>query len=163
MHETEGILPFIGSGTQRTKNRIIEELVPGDADAFPSKILSQLERCTLHFAISNTINEYKSKNTNSMCQEIGNREKLTGNILLMQLNLKSSSDNIIFIGRTISFNAIDCPREYGVILTPYGTIAPGAVIGAIAASLQHQNVILNQLLATPAITFTSISLQYYFL
>ncbi|XP_035730991.1 uncharacterized protein LOC118445508 isoform X1 [Vespa mandarinia] len=137
LHETEGILPFIASGTQRTKNRIIEELVPGDADAFPSKILSQIERCTLHFAISNTVNEYKSKNTNSMCQEIGNREKLTG--------------------RTISINAIDCPREYGVILTPYGTIAPGAVIGAIAASLQHQNVILNQLLASPAVTFTNVN------
>lgn len=91
MDEIEGILPFIGSGAQRTKNRIIEELVPGDADAFPSTILSQLERCTLHFAISNTINEYKSTNTNSMCQEIGNREKLTGNILLIQLNLKLSS------------------------------------------------------------------------
>ncbi|XP_047356971.1 uncharacterized protein LOC124951919 isoform X2 [Vespa velutina] len=137
LQETEGILPFIGSGTQRTKNRIIEELVPGDADAFPSKILSQIERCTLHFAISNTINEYKSKNTNNMCQEIGNREKLTG--------------------RTISINAIDCPREYGVILTPYGTIAPGAVIGAIAASLQHQNVILNQLLASPSVTFTNVN------
>ncbi|XP_043672144.1 uncharacterized protein LOC122631029 isoform X2 [Vespula pensylvanica] len=136
LDEIEGILPFIGSGAQRTKNRIIEELVPGDADAFPSTILSQLERCTLHFAISNTINEYKSTNTNSMCQEIGNREKLTG--------------------RTISINAIDCPREYGVILTPYGTIAPGAVIGAIAASLQHQNVILNQLLASSAITFTNV-------
>ncbi|KAK2580344.1 hypothetical protein KPH14_001241 [Odynerus spinipes] len=128
MHGIEGILPFIGSGTQRTKHRLIEELVPGNADAFPSEALSQLERCTLHFAISNTINKYESDNANILCQQIGNREKITG--------------------RTISIDVINCPREYGVILTPYGTIAPGAVIGAIAANLQHQNVILNQLLTS---------------
>lgn len=39
----------------------------------------------------------------------------------------------------------NCPKEYGVILTPYGTIAPGAIIGAIAASLQRQNVPLIQI------------------
>ncbi|KAI4497474.1 hypothetical protein M0802_007485 [Mischocyttarus mexicanus] len=128
LHETEEILPFVGRGTQRTKNIIIEKLIPGNADAFPSEVLSQLERCTLHFAISNTINKYKSDSINNLCLEIGNREKLTG--------------------RTISINAADCPREYGVILTPYGTIAPGAIIGAIAASLEHQNITLNQLLSS---------------
>ncbi|KAI4487516.1 hypothetical protein M0804_005665 [Polistes exclamans] len=137
LHESEGILPFIGRGTQRTKNIIIEELVPGNADAFPSKVLSQLERCTLHFAISNTINKYKSDDINNLCQKIGNREKLTG--------------------RTISINATDCPREYGVILTPYGTIAPGAIIGAIAASLEHQSITLNQLFAASATTCTNVN------
>lgn len=37
------------------------------------------------------------------------------------------------------------PRQQGVILTPCGTIAPGIIIGAIAASLQHQNIAVNQL------------------
>ena len=42
----------------------------------------------------------------------------------------------------------NCPRQQGVILTPYGTITPGAIIGAIAACLQHQNVAANQLIAS---------------
>lgn len=38
-----------------------------------------------------------------------------------------------------------CTKQQGVILTPYGTVTPGAIIGAIAASLQYQNVAVSQL------------------
>jgi len=51
-------------------------------------------------------------------------------------------------GRALFDNLWNCPREYGVILTSHGTIAPGAIIGAIAASLQHQIVGLDQLVNT---------------
>jgi len=58
-------------------------------------------------------------------------------------------------GKAIFADLWNCSSEYGVILTPYGTIAPGAIIGAIAASLQHQNVELKQIISmiTPGIVF----------
>lgn len=51
----------------------------------------------------------------------------------------------MYTAKSIFAELWDCPKEYGVILTPYGTITPGAIIGAIAASLQHQNIPLNQI------------------
>ena len=42
-----------------------------------------------------------------------------------------------------------CPIEYGVILTPFGTIAPGTIISAIAASLEPEDVNLRFGPSTP--------------
>lgn len=39
-----------------------------------------------------------------------------------------------------------CPLEQGVILTPYGTLSPGAIISAIAAAVQPQKVAVKLLL-----------------
>lgn len=57
----------------------------------------------------------------------------------------------------------NCPRQQGVILTQYGTITPGAIIGAIAASLQHQNVAVNQLITSLDIPPSGITSLYLFL
>lgn len=38
-----------------------------------------------------------------------------------------------------------CPLEEGIILTEFGTVAPGTLIAAIAAALQHQNVAVKLL------------------
>lgn len=46
-----------------------------------------------------------------------------------------------------------------MILTPYGTIAPGIIIGAIAASLQHQNIAVNQLVTN--LDTSSDTTHYY--
>ncbi|KOC62308.1 hypothetical protein WH47_04066, partial [Habropoda laboriosa] len=124
---TDSILPFSGTGMQRTKHRLIEELVPGNLDALPMHVLSQAERCILHQAISNTIVRPDNEDKYKPCGQFIQTEKLTGKIVL-----------------TSTWN---CPRQQGVILTPYGTVAPGSVIGAIAASLQHQNVAVNHLVA----------------
>ena len=128
VHATDGVLPFSGTGTQRIKHRLIEELVPGNAEALPVHILSKMERCILHRAISNTILTHDVPSENKTCNQITHTEKLTGKIVLA--------------------DTWSCPRQEGIILTPYGTVAPGAIIGAVAASLQHQNVAVNQLLAS---------------
>ncbi|XP_017793338.1 PREDICTED: uncharacterized protein LOC108575131 [Habropoda laboriosa] len=143
---TDSILPFSGTGMQRTKHRLIEELVPGNLDALPMHVLSQAERCILHQAISNTIVRPDNEDKYKPCGQFIQTEKLTGKIVL-----------------TSTWN---CPRQQGVILTPYGTVAPGSVIGAIAASLQHQNVAVNHLVARldippPETNFSSMyNLEY---
>ncbi|XP_071580984.1 uncharacterized protein [Temnothorax nylanderi] len=126
VQERDGILPFGQSGRQSVKYKLIKEMVPGKPELFPFDALTAIEQCTLHQAISNTIMKEDSRGTSTLCEEIG--QKLTSRVLFA--------------------NLWNCPREYGVILTSYGTIAPGAIIGAIAASLQHQNVGLNQIVNT---------------
>ncbi|OAD54861.1 hypothetical protein WN48_06061 [Eufriesea mexicana] len=128
---TENILPFSGTGTQRIKHKLIEELIPGKIEALPVHVLSQEERCILHQAISNTILRPDNENTYKSCSQITDykqTEKLTDKIMLTDM--------------------WNCPRQQGVILTPYGTVAPGIIIGAIAASLQHQNIAVNQLVTS---------------
>ncbi|XP_012215810.1 uncharacterized protein [Linepithema humile] len=124
VQEKDGVLPFGQSRRQSLKYKLIKKMVPGEPELFPFHALTAIERCTLHQAISNTIMKDSSRDTSSLCQEIG--QKLTGKALFADL--------------------WNCPREYGVILTPYGTITPGAIIGAIAASLQHQNVRLHEII-----------------
>ncbi|XP_053999158.1 uncharacterized protein LOC128887365 [Hylaeus anthracinus] len=130
---TNDVLPFGGTGSQRVKNQMIEELIPSNTEALPVHVLTRTERCILHQAISNTIIKHDVQNVNKSCHRVIQTEKQTGKNIL-----------------TDTYN---CPRQQGVILTPYGTVALGSIIGAIAASLQHQNVALNQLIAslgTPA-------------
>ncbi|XP_014480693.1 PREDICTED: uncharacterized protein LOC106747566 [Dinoponera quadriceps] len=119
----DGVLPFGQSGKQSMRNRLVKALDPGKAEIFPFDALTAIERCTLHHAVSNTIMKENSRNTDLSCEEIG--QKLTTKSLFLDL--------------------WNCPKEYGVILTPYGTIAPGVIIAAIAASLQHQSIALTDI------------------
>lgn len=51
--------------------------------------------------------------------------------------------------RTFNSQSDSCPKEGGVILTPYNTIALGSVISAIAAGLEPQKVKPRLLLDMP--------------
>nr|XP_012151290.1 PREDICTED: uncharacterized protein LOC100883936 isoform X2 [Megachile rotundata] len=121
VHPSEGILPFGATGTQRIKHKLIEDLIPSDIQTLPVHVLSQTERCILHRSISNTILRYDIDGNNTCTRPVEIRNE-TGRVA-------------------------KCPIQQGVILTSYGTIAPGAIIGAIAASLQRQNVAVKQLIS----------------
>ncbi|XP_011298010.1 uncharacterized protein [Fopius arisanus] len=118
----DGVLPFGGTGPQRTKNQIIEELIPGNYKQFSDNILTKLERCALHRALSNSIWEHEDASRDKFCME-----RPTEKISEMR----------------------SCPLELGVILTPYGTIAPGPLIAGIAAALQPQTVAVKLLVNIP--------------
>lgn len=76
----DGVLPFGQSGKQSIKSRLVKALDPGKPDIFPFDALTAIERCTLHLAISNTIMKESSRNTDLLCEEIG--QKLTSNIYI---------------------------------------------------------------------------------
>ncbi|XP_031849277.1 uncharacterized protein LOC116434747 isoform X2 [Nomia melanderi] len=128
VHITNGILPFRATGRQRIRQRLVEELIPGNAEILPVNVLSFAERCTLHQAISNTILQHDVQCRNGSCREVTDTEDLPSKHAL-----------------TDTFKYL---RQQGVILTPYGTVAPGTIIGAVAASLQQQNVPVNQLVSS---------------
>lgn len=140
-------------------------MVPGKPEIFPFDALTAIERCTLHQAISNTIMKDSSRDTNPLCQEIG--QKLIGNYIsfiefynfMLYFRKCQFLNYKINIGRGMFADLWNCPKEYGVILTPYGTIAPGAIIAAVAASLQHQDVSLNQIRNVTGIVY--LFREYY--
>lgn len=80
MRASDSVLPFSATGTQRTKHKLMEELIPGNAEALPIHILSHAERCILHQAISNTVLKYNIEGINETCSQIIQSEKLTGNL-----------------------------------------------------------------------------------
>ncbi|XP_026668550.1 uncharacterized protein LOC108624121 [Ceratina calcarata] len=73
-------------------------------------------------------------------------ERCTLHRIISNTILKPDDMNCPRFDNTTSLRS--CPREEGVLLTSYGTVAPGILIGAIAASLQHQNVSIKQLVAS---------------
>ena len=62
-----GVLPFVGAGSQRWKNRIMEDFIPGRPEAFPDEALTLLEPCALHRAISNTVWEHSLTSEDKIC------------------------------------------------------------------------------------------------
>ncbi|XP_044580110.1 uncharacterized protein LOC123262112 [Cotesia glomerata] len=118
----EGILPFSGTGSQRVKNEIINEFIPGNPDFFPVQSLSLVERCTLHRAISNTIADHDQPES-KLCVD-----RPTEKIYAKPVESKKL-----------------CPLEQGIILTEFGTVAPGTLITGIAAALQYQTIAVKLL------------------
>ncbi|KAJ8683489.1 hypothetical protein QAD02_019281 [Eretmocerus hayati] len=133
---TEGVLNWVATGPQRAKNRIVQELIPGlnilisDAE----NVLTNDEFCTLHFALSNTIWDHYDIQEKIQCEP--------------QLLERYDLENLP-IGRPSRLIGESCPKESGVILTPFYTIALGSVIAAIAAALEPQNVKTRVLLSNP--------------
>lgn len=89
------MLPFSGTGTQRTKHKLMEELIPGDANALPIHVLSQAERCILHQAVSNTILKHDVQTKNESCDQSTQTEKLTGNTLIKEITYNIQDTKLI--------------------------------------------------------------------
>lgn len=63
-------MPFSGTGIQRIKHKLIEELIPGKPEILPVHILSQEERCILHQAISSSILLFDNENKYKLYEQI---------------------------------------------------------------------------------------------
>lgn len=68
---SRNVLPFSPSGFQFTKHRIIlQNLIPGNAFNFPNSSLTSLERCSLHFMMSSTIETAIRGDENVRCAQL---------------------------------------------------------------------------------------------
>lgn len=71
------VLPFSPSGFQFTKHRIIlQNLIPGNAFTFPNSSLTSLERCSLHFMMSSTIETAIRGDENVRCNQLSQMRAL---------------------------------------------------------------------------------------
>lgn len=72
-----GVLRYVASGAQRARNRLVEELVPGDGSLLSDARLTRDERCALHFGLSNTIWDHYEEAEEEFCGP-GPSERLDG-------------------------------------------------------------------------------------
>ncbi|XP_058801781.1 uncharacterized protein LOC131670302 [Phymastichus coffea] len=142
----EGVLRFAANGAQRAKQRIVQELMPGDDALLPADALTRDERCLLHFAMSNTIWVHSESREESFCAP-GPNERSLGNVA----PARSRSVRSIAAMADQSFDPRShfCPKEGGVILSPYNTLALGSVVSAVAAALEPQRIKPRLLLDMP--------------
>ncbi|XP_023246318.1 uncharacterized protein LOC106647810 [Copidosoma floridanum] len=131
--EREGVLRYAARGSQRAKNLMVERLIPGgDPTLVPEAYLRPDELCLLHFALSSTVWQRYDDTEEASCKP--------------QLAERSAKEMSY---RSISTPADRCPKESGVVLTRYNTVALGTVLAAIAAALEPQLVKTRLLLELP--------------
>lgn len=156
---------------------LLSRLIPGNAFNFPNNTLTREERCSLHFMISSSLDLRVRGDEGQVCNRLSqyraqrlrrsaNLERSGGLIgdveVLESLNVKAQKRGLKQKG---AYNTLDydwgwtntgnsnnnqisqCPVENGVIWTPWGTVAAGALLAGVATGLQQQTVQLRTLLA----------------
>uniref|UniRef100_A0A034VDF0 N-acetylmuramoyl-L-alanine amidase n=1 Tax=Bactrocera dorsalis TaxID=27457 RepID=A0A034VDF0_BACDO len=175
--ESPGVIPYSPTGFQFPKFRILlSRLIPGNAFTFPNSTLTREERCSLHFMISSSLDLRTRGDESSVCNNLSqyraqrlrrspNVERkggFVGDVEVLESfkakaqkrGLKKGAYNALdydfgwtSTGTTTSTTISQCPVENGVIWTPWGTVAAGALLAGVATGLQQQTVQLRTLLA----------------
>ncbi|XP_072936696.1 uncharacterized protein [Epargyreus clarus] len=125
--ETDFVLPFRASAFQFHKYKLLMDVfIPSQDLLNVDESLSMVEKCLLHKMMSSTVQPWERGDENVQCPlSIQQRQSMT------QRNRRAYSR---------------CPIEDGVIQTQWGTISPGTVVAAIAASLESQRVLVTDIL-----------------
>lgn len=64
----EGVTPYAPSGYQFHRHARTLQFIPGDALKFPNNSITDVERCTLHFMLSSSIEIYERKDEAKNCR-----------------------------------------------------------------------------------------------
>ncbi|KAJ8735515.1 hypothetical protein PYW07_007135 [Mythimna separata] len=129
--ETEFILPYRASSFQFHKYKILMDIfLPSQNLIQVDDILSVGEKCLLHRMLSSAVRQWERGDENLVCP------------LSAQLSQSSNNMQTQSTGRVIS----RCPIEDGVIQTNWGTVSPGTLVAAVAASLEYQRVAVTEIL-----------------
>ncbi|KAJ8736411.1 hypothetical protein PYW08_007067 [Mythimna loreyi] len=129
--ETEFILPYRASSFQFHKYKILMDIfLPSQNLIQVDEILPVGEKCLLHRMLSSAVRQWERGDENLVCP------------LSAQLSQSSNNMQTQSSGRIIS----RCPIEDGVIQTDWGTVSPGTLVAAIAASLEYQRVAVTEIL-----------------
>ncbi|KAB0801022.1 hypothetical protein PPYR_05376 [Photinus pyralis] len=167
--DSEYGIPASPMGFQAAKNKVIlRKIIPGIAENFPNSSLSEIERCSLHFMLSNTIHVKPRGDEQQVCKKLGRFQRRvprtaepdrdiemfdpkhhsdrTGNLQENNEPVDPSKDIDIDVQRdlakkTLTFELSDCPVEDGVVYTRWGAVQAGHVISGIAAARDQQYII----------------------
>ncbi|XP_076291895.1 uncharacterized protein LOC143214566 [Lasioglossum baleicum] len=66
--EQDGVTPYAPSDPQFYRLAQTLKLIPGDARQFPNNSITNVERCTLHFMLSSSIEKYQRGNEAKVCR-----------------------------------------------------------------------------------------------
>ncbi|KAG8034692.1 hypothetical protein G9C98_007768 [Cotesia typhae] len=164
-----GVIPYASNSFQFYKNAAILKLIQGNALHFPNSSISLLERCTLHFILSSTI-DFKERGDESItCQTQNsqyrwkrNIDKGTGDVETLSpeeleiIKKKNNESKEGDFGPNSFYPVLPpnhpenaqykqsmtskCPLESGIIHTKWGTVAGGTLLAGIAAALQPEKI-----------------------
>ncbi|XP_030755896.1 uncharacterized protein LOC115882163 [Sitophilus oryzae] len=152
-------IPYAASRVESHKfQSLVVQLLPVPETSLQYGELNAIQKCSLHYMISNTIDDYKRLNEQSECARSArytsrSRRKRDGE------EEESNPDaepipNTFGVGGVIeqlSSNTSQCPIELGVTYSQFGAIKTGDVLAGIAAGLNQQtvnNVVDNRYAAT---------------
>ncbi|XP_019765142.1 uncharacterized protein LOC109540976 [Dendroctonus ponderosae] len=142
-------LAYSASRPERYKFRVLlQSLLPNAEQTLASGQLSDFERCSLHYLISNTIADMQRENEALECSRSSRytlrihhrRRREDDDTEDTELVNQDSGGNLGLLSTNVARNLSQCPIELGVVQTQSGTIKAGNVLAGIAAGLNPQTV-----------------------
>ena len=149
IQETEFVTPYGINGVMAHKFKLLLSLVsktPGIVEF--EKLLTRSEICHLHRMLSSSIEPFQRGDEKRTCPLKLTSYNVPFETALANLNRNRTRENRL--NYTLSTRPISrCPIETGVVRDPYyGTISPGVLITSLAASLQPQNVRIDEFISS---------------
>ncbi|KAK4872272.1 hypothetical protein RN001_016396 [Aquatica leii] len=160
------VIPFSPLGIQADKNKILlRKLIPGTAENFPTSTLSLIERCSIHFMISNSFDFQVRGDESSVCNALGRfqrrvrrKARYNDDIEIFEpVNSKFRKGNLEEVEERDPNKDVDvdiqkpdltkknfnvdfsqCPLENGAVYTRWGAVQAGSVIAGIASGREPQ-------------------------
>ncbi|XP_060537156.1 uncharacterized protein LOC132708682 [Cylas formicarius] len=137
--ESQYGIPFAARRAETYKFRVMStKLLPNVEQTISNGDLNELERCSLHYMISNTIDDRIRDNEASECSR---SSRYTSRIIRRRRDVELLNPDGPDLGvLSLPLNGSQCPIELGVVYTQYGTVKAGNVLAGIAAGLNQQNI-----------------------
>ncbi|XP_017878386.1 uncharacterized protein LOC108623985 [Ceratina calcarata] len=157
VREQDGITPYAPDRPEFYRHRITLKYIPGNAITFPNNSITAVERCTLHFMLSDTIEEYQRGDEGKVCKSSSRYRYARNAKIKNSTDVDGTADDVeTFTPAVIKKNEKDpntlypdkepltepprskCPVQSGVVETPWGTASFGLVLAGIAAGTQPE-------------------------
>ncbi|XP_066254933.1 uncharacterized protein [Euwallacea similis] len=144
-------IPYAASRVERHKFRaIIRYQLPTIQQTLNYGDLNPYEKCSLHYLISNTIDNRRRDNEATECAKAARyTARITRDVKEGEENTEGdteliSQDSVVGVSSAaVSTNMSTCPIELGVIQTQSGAVKAGNVLAGIATGL-NQEYITNE-------------------
>lgn len=139
-------IPFASTRLERFKFQILlTSLLPNVEQSMENGDLTRLERCSLHYMISNTIDDIRRDNEATECSRSSRytsryRRDTETNEDIDNTELVNSDPVLGVLSSNLAGNVSQCPIELGVVYSQYGTIKAGDVLAGIAAGMNQQTL-----------------------
>ncbi|XP_026470729.1 uncharacterized protein LOC113374989 [Ctenocephalides felis] len=144
---SSAVIPFSTTGQQFEKHALIfSRLLPNSGKPFPNNTLTDIERCSLHFMLSSSIETEVRGDEGSRCGQLAPYRSIRIPRKVSSSN-RHSRENIEYEEFGNNNQISQCPVESGVIRTKWGSVSAGVLLSGIAAGLERQQVTVRNVLA----------------
>uniref|UniRef100_A0A6M2DZA1 VWFA domain-containing protein n=1 Tax=Xenopsylla cheopis TaxID=163159 RepID=A0A6M2DZA1_XENCH len=138
------LIPYSTTGEQFEKHVLLfSRLLPKSTKPFPNDTLTAVERCSLHFMLSSSIETEVRGDEGSRCGQLSEYRSLR--IPRKAERAQNMREEYEDFGNNNQIS--QCPVETGVIRTKWGAVSAGTLLAGIAAGLENQKVSVRNLIS----------------